>query len=124
MLGAGQLFVASGAIWLMSESLQKFKDLKWSTVNNISLKDTINIVLSSFKTKSENKKSSLNNAKLSADVIKHIALKLTSWKKINWTIADNNILTYSLTNILNTFSKFNNIKSLKKFKIKNYLKLV
>ena len=49
LIGGGTIFLGSAAIWLMSDALQKFKDLKWENTDSVLLGDVINTVIGSLK---------------------------------------------------------------------------
>ncbi len=121
LMGAGSIFVASGAIWLMSEALLKFKEVQWSPALTASLNSTITTVLGVFagsekggglwsKLKSTAKSwlgasASVGNATsigLAALSIGSLADGLQKWKSLGWADSDTKALTSAISSILLT----------------------
>ena len=119
LMGAGSIFVASGAIWLMSEALIKFQSVKWQPGDTVKLNDTISMILKSFanseksgglwsKIKSTAKSwlgasASAGNATsigLAGLSIGSLASGLQKWKALGWNPNDTKLLTSSISSIL------------------------
>lgn len=105
LIGAGSIFVAGAGVWLFSESLLKFKNVKWDTTkDSASLKSAISGVITTL-----NDSVGLlsgGEAKAKAVLLSSIAYSLQnffnslkSFKNLNWTSSDTALIKNAIDTI-------------------------
>jgi hypothetical protein len=118
-MGAGALVVGSVAIWLMSESLIKFKTVGWDKTQNSVLGDTISMVLSALSGDAPNISGSSGKrdmldlivSLMSAGVLIFAAGSiwllsegLLKFKSIKWSANDTKQLSFTMNEVLSVMT--------------------